>query len=223
MKKKKNDKDVLKDIEKAMYAIKFHPIVVDEESKEEAVKKIITIHNDGDETIRQMVLYMVHEALSKAAEFKITHTYDYFKHKAPTQDPAQLRMSVYRAMFNYNNSLEGIIDMTRLLGKLDGDDAAKLLTYHYSRFLSHESELNTTMRSVIVETLGKSDSRYALKSLLEFAKYCENERTVNRLVGALIEWEEKLETMKISKKEKEKLRKKLQEVITKEVGGTHYG
>ena len=223
MKKNKDAEEKLKEIEKAVYAIKFYPVVVDEQSKEDAMKKIISLYNSGEDTVKQMVLYMVHESLAKHAEFKVTHSYDYFKHKSPTHDPAQLRMNVYRAMFNYNNSLEGVIDMIRMLGEFRGDDAAKLLTYHYSRACIHDSELNNTLRAVIIETLGRSESKYALKALLEYARYCESDRTINRIVAALIEWEERIDNMKIKAKEKEKLKKKLHEVITKEVGGTHYG
>ena len=223
MKKNKKNDETLKEIEKAIYAIKFYPVAVDEQAKDDAMKKIVSIYNSGEDTVRQMVLYMIHENLAKHAEFKITHSYDYFKHKSPTHDPAQLRMNVYRAMFNYNNSLEGVIDMVRMVGEFRGDDAAKLLTYHYSRACIHESELNNTLKAVIIETLGKCESRYALRTLLEYARYCENERTINRIVAALIEWEERIEKMKIKAKEREKLRKKLHEVITKEVGGTHYG
>ncbi|MBN1170199.1 hypothetical protein JXA56_04180 [Candidatus Micrarchaeota archaeon] len=170
-----------------------------------------------------MILYMIHESIAKYAEFRITHTYDYFKHKMPTQEPAQLRMNVYRSMFNYNSSIEGIIELLGMLADFKGNDAAKLLTYHYARACTHESECNNTLRAVILDALGRSTSDYALKSLLQYAKYAENERTVSRIVAALLKWEGKIDALKINAREKGKVRKMLHEVITKEVGGTHYG
>jgi hypothetical protein len=219
----KNVATILKEIEKAIFAIKFYPVAVDEEAKDKALNDIIRIHNKGADTIRQMVLYTIHENLSKVAEFKFTHTFDFFKSKAPTINPTQIRMNVYRSMFNYNTSIEGACDLVRLLSKLEGSDASKLLTYHYSRASTQENECNHVLRAVIIEALGNSESQYALKALLEYAKYSESDKTLNRLLGALIEWEKKIDGLKIRPKEKEKLKADLHEVMTKETGGTHYG
>ena len=104
-----------------------------------------------------------------------------------------------------------------------GDDAAKLLTYHYSRLSMMENEGNRMLRAAIIDALGTSESHYALKALLDYAKYSDNEITVNRIVSALIEWEEKLDSLDTSPKEKKKLREKMKEFIAKEAKASHYG
>ena len=71
MKKNKDAEEKLKEIEKAVYAIKFYPVVVDEQSKEDAMKKIISLYNSGEDTVKQMVLYMVHESLAKQVDLVI--------------------------------------------------------------------------------------------------------------------------------------------------------
>lgn len=214
----------MKEVENALFAIKFYPVAVDEESKAEALERLAKAYNRGDETIRQLIIYMVHEALSASAELKIMHNFEYAKARNPALDPAQLRMNVYRAMFNYNMSLEGIVELIRLLGRLRGsDDAAKLLTYHFSHLCNYENEASHILRAAALDALGKSDSRYALKSLLEYARYSDNERMFHRIVGALIDWDEKIDNMKIPAAEKKKLRANLQEIMTKDRGGTHYG
>ncbi len=214
----------MKEIEGALFAIKFYPVAVDEKSKDEAVEKLTTAYNKGSETIRQLIIYMIHEALAASAELKLMHNFEYAKAKNPALDQTQLRMSVYRSMFNYNTSLEGLVEMVRLLGTLKGsDDAAKLLTYHFSHMCSAENEANHMLRAAILEALGKSDSHYALKSLLEYARYSDNERMFQRIIGALVDWDEKIDKLKIPEKEKKKLRENLQELMTKDRGGTHYG
>ena len=213
----------VKEMEAALFAIKFYPVAVNEDAKNEAIEKLIKTYNKGNETIRQLLLYMVHENIATSSDLKIIHTYEYFKAKNPTLDPAQLRMNVYRAMFNYNTSLEGLTELIRLLGKLKSDDAAKLLTYHFSHLCSVENEGNHMLRAAIIESLGKSESQYALKALLEYAKYNDSERTFSRIVSALVEWDEKIDTLKVTQEEKEKLRAKLQEMMTKDLGGSHYG
>lgn len=215
---------VLKDIDSAMFALKFYPVAVNEQSKEQSVAKLEEIYSKGNDTVRQLLLYVIHETLATSSELKVMHTQEYFKIKSPAMDPQQLRVSVYRAMFNYNTSLEGLCELIRFLGRLKGgDDATKLLTYHFSHLCSYESETSHMLRAAILETLGKSESLYALKALLEYAHYSDNERTFHRIVSALIEWEGRIESLKVTQKEKELYSKKLNEIITSDTGGSHYG
>lgn len=221
---KKEAKKHVKEIEKAMFALKFYPVAVNEDSKNEAVRKLIKIYNEGNDTIRQLLLYMIHDTLASSFELKIMHTFDFFRMKKPNLEPTQLRMNVYRAMFNYNTSLEGIVEIISILGRLDsGDEASKLLTYHFSRFATVENEASQIIRNAIIDALGESDSHYALNVLLDYVKYSENERTIGRATSALLRWDEKIDTLKISKSEKERLRKRLQEIMTRELKGSHYG
>ncbi len=221
--RKKDAAATLKEMEKAMFAIRFYPVAVDEGTKDEAIKRLIKIYNRGDDTVRQMLLYMVHEALAKASEFRVMHTKEYFKVKKPNEDPTRIRMEVYRAIFNYNTSAEGVCELCNLLSRLNKDEASKLLTYHYSRLTMAENEGTHMLRAAIIDALGKSESRYALNALLEYAKYTDSDRTMSRIVNALLGWERKLEGMKLKPKEKEELLARLHETITKETGGSHYG
>ncbi|MFH0736997.1 MAG: cell envelope integrity protein TolA [Candidatus Micrarchaeota archaeon] len=213
----------LKEMESAMFALRFYPVAVNASSKDEAVKKLERIYNESNETVRQMLLYMVHENLSTSMDLKLIHTLEYFKMKNPGMDPSQQRMNVYRAIFNYNTSLEGLTEVIRMLGRLEGDDAAKLLTYHYSHLAFVENEATHVLRAAILDALGGSSSRYALMTLLEYARYTDNERVFGRIVSALMGWEERLDRLKMSDKEKGKIRNELKKIITSEFGGSHYG
>lgn len=215
---------VIKEAENAMFSIRFYPVAVNEQAKNEAINKLEQMYEKGSETVRQMLIYMIHETLATSVDLKIMHTFDYFKMKNPALDPAQQRMSVYRAIFNYNTSLEGLMELIRFLGRLRGsDDAAKLLTYHFSRFASMENEANHMLRAAILEALGNSESKYALMALLDYARYTDNERTFNRIVSALFVWEGKLDTLRLPAKEKDEIKKRLKEIVTSEFGGSHYG
>ncbi len=213
----------VKEIESALFAVKFYPVAVDEKSKKDAVAKLEAVYAKGNDAVKQLLLYMVHEIIATTIDLKAMHTYEYFKMKNPAQDPAQIRIQVYRAMFNYNTSLEGLIEIIRMLGRLKGDDSAKVLTYHFSHLCSMESEASHMIRAAILEALGESESRYALSALLEYAQYTDNERTFNRVVSALTDWEEKVGGLKIPDSEKEHIRGRLKELITSDFGGSHYG
>ncbi|MFH1520539.1 MAG: hypothetical protein ABID61_02760 [Candidatus Micrarchaeota archaeon] len=213
----------IKEIESALYSIRFYPVAVNEESKHNAVKKLEGIYAKGNETVRQLMLYMLHENLATSIELKITHTYDYFKMKKQNLEPSQLRINVYRAMFNYNTSIEGLIETIRLLGRLSGDDAAKLLTYHFSHLCAYESEATHMLRAAILEALGKSDSQYALRALMDYADYSDNDRTFGRIVNALTEWDKRLDKTKLTEPEKDALKSKLKEYMSRDMNDNHYG
>ncbi len=227
-KKKKEEKgktmeSLVKEIEKNIFSIRFYPVAVNRETKEEAVGNIKKIYNEGNETGRQLLLYMIHENISEFMELKISHTFEFMKARNPQAEPSQLRMNVYKKMFNYNTSLEGIMELLDLLHEFEGDDAAKLLTYHYSRFCAMESEANIVLRNAALEALGKSKSPYALNALLEYARNTDNEKTLQRIVSALTSWEEKIDKIKMPAAEKKKLKSRLSDVLTKELKVSHYG
>jgi len=229
MKKKPKEKhekpmdNTVRQIEKNIFSLKFYPVAVDEDSKDEAVRNLLKIYEKENETLKQVILFMLHEAISQYFEFKIAHVFDYFKARNPQEDPSKLRIEVYRKMFNYNTSLEGVIEIIHVLGRIGGDDAAKLLTYHYARACAAETELHVTLRNAIISALAESDSPYALSSLLTYANHTDNERTFQRLMTAIGKWNDKVDKIKMKDKTRKKLKKGIAEVIKKEFGTSHYG
>jgi len=228
-KKKEEKKDetvnsAVKELEKNMFSIRFYPVAVDEQTKEDAIKNIKRIYKEGNETVRQLLLFMLHENISEFIEFRVVHNFEFMKNKNPDADPTRLRMDIYKKMFNYNTSIEGIMEIISILGSLDeGNDSAKVLTYHYARLCAWESEASMLLRNAIIETLGKSSSTYALDALIKYANNTDNERTFNRLSRALEKWEGRLEGIKMPDSKKSRYRKDLKEVLTSKFGGSHYG
>ena len=215
--------DAVKILDQAFFAFNFYPVATKEEDMLEAKKKIKETYVKGSETIKQIVLYMIHENITKVTELKTIHNFEHFKQRMLNADAAQIRANVYKSMFNYTISLEGAIELIKFLGEIPGADAAKVLTYHFSFFSGIEIEAMHILRNATLDALGDSDSPYALKCLLRYARYSDSEALGNRIGAAVIKWDEKLEELKIPKTEKDNLRKMLDEVITLELGGKHYG
>ncbi len=213
----------VKDIESAMFSVKFYPVAVDEQKKDDAVKKLKQIYKKGDANTKQLLLYMIHEAMSMSGELKFMKNFEHFRARAPNRDPVQIRMNVYRSMYNYNTALEGIVEFIRMLGDFGGDDAAKVLGYHYSHLCTMENEASHVLRNAIIDALGDSSSTYALKLLLDYARYTDNERVQSRVIGALSKWNERMESVKINAKQKERLMEELKDRLSKEPRGSHYG
>ncbi len=214
---------VVKEIENAFLSLRFYPVAAQKESKEKALEHIRTAFKKENETVRQLILYLVHENLCAVSEYKMIHNFDYFKRKNPQAENSQNRMNVYRAMFNYNHSVEGLIDFIMLLADFNSDDAAKLLTYHFAHLSQGESEAVRILRNACIEALGKTESVYALRCLIEYAKYAEGENVLGRIYHSLGMWDKKLDSLKIPKKEKEELAKTFAELKTNETSEKHYG
>ena len=214
----------IKQIETALMTIRLYPVAATQKAKEDSVSVLIATFETSDDTLKQLILNALHEHICQFVELKFVHNFDFFKSKFPNTDPSQLRMNVYRSMFNYNTSLEGLIDLIRIVGELkNSDDSAKLLTYHFSHLASFESEVSHMLRSAVLESLGKSNSKYSLNSLLEYAKYTDNERTFHRICSALSEWSEKLDQMKFNQKEKDSFRAQITKILSSDFGSSHYG
>jgi len=214
---------IIKDLEQAFFTIKFYPVAAKDEAKNQAIQKIRSVYSKEDDTIRQLVLYMIHEAISQAAEMRNMHNFEHFKRKMPAADPAQLRINVYRAMFNYNFSIEGLMEFISLLSTLGGDDATKLLTYHFTFFSSIEGESVHMLKNAVIDALGESNSPYALNCLLTYAKFTDNDALLGRIAAALAKWGDKIEDLKLVKKEKDRLREELHHILMLESGTSHYG
>ncbi|MBI5223800.1 hypothetical protein HY990_05250 [Candidatus Micrarchaeota archaeon] len=216
----------IKEIENAIFAIRFYPVAVSETSKDAAVSVLLKIYREKDETLKQLIIYTIHENICHYAELKFLHTFDFFKSKTPNADPSAMRMNVYRAIFNYDSSMEGICELISLLGKLGADggtDCAKVLTYHFSHLCSFENEISHMLRAAVLEALGECNSKYALKSLLDYARLTDSERTFHRILSALAKFSEKLDTLKLGDREKEKYRSQIQELLSSDFGSSHYG
>ena len=224
-----------KKIEKAVFSIKFYPVAVDEASKNQAYSLLKSEYKGGNDAIRHLIIYMIHDLISTSYELKIMHNYNYFKVKNKESDPNKNRIEVYRAIFNSNTSFEGIVELIEFLGELaetdEGYEATKLLTYYFSRFITLENDLFHILRNSVIHSLSKSNCMSALKSLLKYVEYSDNEKSMHRLSKALIIWRDKLQSKDSRKSivgvsnpaEIDEFLKKLNRIISVEFGSSHYG
>jgi len=210
--------DVLKEIERLLASIALYPVSSGVEAKDKAVSDLAALHNGGSEPVRQHIIMSIYEEIARFNELKALGTSEYFRAKAPKAGPGALRMNVYKDMFNYNTSIEGIQEIISLLGMLNGEGPAKLLTRLLTYFCVNDSEGSRMLRNSVIEALGTSDSPYALESLLVYARLTDNEHLLARLSAALVEWDEKLDGLPLNAKEREKLKGELRGVLTRKEG-----
>ncbi|MFA5077064.1 MAG: hypothetical protein WC488_01415 [Candidatus Micrarchaeia archaeon] len=215
-------KKALDEVDSAMKKLSIYPVSANEQAKEEALATLKRIYRSDSPNVKQVMLYVMHERLTKFGEFRIPKNFEYFKKKMQQAEPVQLRMNVYNEMFNYTNSLEGMLEIINLLSELD-DDATKLLTHHFSFFSSSDgSEGARMLRNAVVDALGKSKSLYALKTLLAYANNVDGEQLGGRILSAIAGWREKLGKMKIEQKQKDALMAKINELVLLEREEGHY-
>ncbi len=213
----------LKEVDEAAMKFNMYPVAANEQAKNDAISAIKRIYAGGDPKVKQVILYVLHETLSQFSEYRAPKNLEYFRKRFQQAEPAQHRMHVYRAMFNYSTSLEGLMEIVDLLAGLGDDDSAKVLTHHFS-FLcaSDNSEGARMLRGAVVDALGKTKSVYALRALLSYVKNTENEHLGGRIISSIIEWKEKINGLKLEHREKEELLKRINEVVMVEHEEGHY-
>jgi len=211
--KKEFDKKI-EELNKAFLTFRFYPVAVGEDKKEEAKKKIIEYYKKGTDPLKQTILYLCYETLTQYIPSPHPYNFTFYKTRFPKDEPGKTRMNVYRSMFNFNSSLEGVQELIQLISSLNDTGSVKLLTHLFSYFTSIEAESARTLRNAVIDALGESDSLYAFNSLTNYAKIVDSERIHQRILHALASWEEKLNSLNLSSAEKKNMKDLLEEIFS---------
>ena len=214
---------VFRDIDRCVAAIILYPISSKEEAKNAAMENLVKIYTKGNDAIRQHLLSVVQENVAHVYDMKVIQTYEVCRIKTPKANPGTIKSGVYRAMFDYNSSTEGIVELIGLLGELNGHEAAKLLTRLFSHFCSVNSEADRMLRNSVIEALGESNSSYSLNALIEYARLTDNDTLFGRLVSSLAVWNEKIDSLDLPAEKKLELKDELKFLMAKEEKPTQYG
>ncbi len=210
-------------VDEAVLKFNMYPVITTEETKNASLATLKKIYSEGKNEIKQVILYMMHEMILQFSEYRIPKNFEYFRKKFPQTEAMQLRMNVYKGMFDYSNSLEGLIEIINLLGEFGDNDSVKVLTRHFSFFCAFDgSEGSHILKNAVINALGASKSIYALNALLSYIKNVENERLIDRIIYAIIMWKEKIHKLKIAQKKKNELMAEINEIIFLEKDGGHY-
>ena len=214
---------LVREIERSLRSIKLYPVAVGLEAKNSALDGVAKAYSRGGDSVRQHTLFLINETVSQVSELKSLKAYEHFRLKSPKLSPGAIRMGVYREMFDYNTSVEGVAELILLLGRLEGDEPAKLLTHFFSVFCSMESETNRMLRNAAIEALGDSESKYALDALLEYARLSDSDRLFGRLVASLALWAGRIDKLDMKEPDKQEIKEELKDLMAKEEKPTQYG
>jgi len=188
-------KKLMKEAEIALGVINSYPLLRTRQEVEAAEKQVMDSYARGDAVIRQFILFVIHEHLSKAANMRVMENFELFKKMMGEKaEVLEVRKNVYRSMFNYSNSLEGTVELLLLLGDIGDVGAAKVLSRHLAFYMSGEQGGLHMLRNAAVEALENCGCTYALDVILAYAKYAEKNE---RFVFALRDWEDKLQKMNL--------------------------
>ncbi|HNT60562.1 MAG TPA: hypothetical protein PKJ97_01130, partial [Candidatus Bilamarchaeaceae archaeon] len=112
-------KRLMKEAEVALGHVNSYPVLRGRKEVEAAKRQIMESYSKGDEVVRQFILFIIHEHLSKAANMRMVENFEFFrKMMGEKAEPLEVRKNVYRAMFNYSGSLEGTAELLFLLGQI---------------------------------------------------------------------------------------------------------
>ena len=207
-------KSLMAPAERGMIEFFLYPVAKNRMDREAAKKVMVESYVHGDEVVKQFILFLAHEQLSRAAGLKAMHNFAHYRKMLPKDAGGDtIRKAVYRSIFNYTTSIEGLVGLLGFLGELGDTGAAKLLSYHLSYYSSMDSPALQVLRNATLDALMHCESPYAIDALLAYAKYGErNDRALYAIRG----WEKKLPKSGLSAEEKKFYAKQIAELF---VGG----
>lgn len=213
-------KSLMAPAERAMIEFFLYPVAKNRSEKKAAKRVIVESYVAGDEVVKQFILFLAHEQLSRGAGLRMMHNFAHFRKLMPKDtDVGEVRKAVYRSMFNYTTSLEGLVELIEFLGELGDEGAAKLLSYHLSYYSSMDSPALGILRNAVLNALGECTCTYALDSLLAYSKYSERP---TRAAYALNKWEKKLGKSGLSAEEKKEYAKEIAKVMGRKERHEYY-
>ncbi|MEM2948286.1 MAG: hypothetical protein QXY05_04090 [Candidatus Anstonellales archaeon] len=213
----------VKQIDNLIMTIYNYPVFTDYEKKEEAKKALIKMYKKEDQVIKNTILFILHEKLCSAKEYRDFHNFEGMKMRYKEEDANKVRQGIFRRVFDYAGSLEGIFETFDILGKFDDVFSIKLVSYHLSRYMLVNSFETQVLSEKAISVLGESNNTYALRVLLSLAPFFYGkEKVVPIMIDALSTWAEKLDRLKMSEKEKNELKKEIKKYIEMEEKRVEY-
>ncbi len=215
----------IKEIDRLIITIYNYPVFTDYEKKEDAKYALVKMYKKEDQVIKNTILFILHEKLCSAKEYRDFHNFEGMKARYKEEDANKVRQGIFRRVFDYSGSLDGIFETFDLLGKFDDVFSIKLVSYHLSRYMLVNSFETQMLSEKAVSILGESNNTYALRVLLSFAPFFYGkEKIMPIMADALSLWAEKIGRIKISEKERSELKKEIKKYIEiEEKGVGHYG
>ncbi len=205
--KKDKNVELFKEIDKKIALINSYPVLHNEEEKEKAKKWLIRVYKKGSENIKQSILYVIYNLIMKAGEYRISKEINYFN----KINKERARLNVYKAMFDYCESIEGVADLLKLLSKFEDNASLKVISKVLTFSLANSpNDASLILRNACLDILGEHKNYYALRILLNIIKYSENDKLTTKCYIQIKKWENRKD-----KKVKEIIKKYIDDKIEK--------
>lgn len=207
----------IREIDRLIITIYNYPAFTGYKKKEEAKKALVRMYKNGDQIIKNTILFILHEKLCAVKEYRDFHNFEGMKMRYKEDDANKVRQGIFRRIFDYSGSLDGIFETFELLGKFDDVFSIKLVSYHLSRYMLVNSFETQMLSEKAISILGESSNIYALRVLLFLAPFIYGkEKIIPVMADALLMWAEKVDRIKMSEKERSRLKKEIKKYVEME-------
>jgi hypothetical protein len=204
---KKNEdyyKQKIEEIKKIIHGICAYPVALSWEEKNKMKKKLVSIYKENDDVIKGAIISYINEKLSNFKSFKDFASM--FLSSDKISNPEKVSMTI----LDYSSSFDGLYDLIDVLIEIDDNLSLKLLSFHLTRYISINNYISDMMVLKIIRALGESINVYAAHVLLNLSEIID-ETMEFELLESLRKWEEKIDKIKVSKREKEYIKRKIKE------------
>ena len=207
----------IKEIDKLIITIYNYPVFTGYEKKEGAKRALVRMYKKEDQAIKNTILFILHEKLCMVKEYRDFHNFEGMKMRYKEEDANKVRQGIFRRIFDYSGSLDGMFETFDLLGKFDDVFSIKLVSYHLSRYMLVNSFETQLLTEKAISILGESSNTYAVRILLSLAPFFYGkEKIMPVMADALLLWAEKINKIKMNEKERDRLKKEIKKYVEME-------
>ncbi|MEM4296536.1 MAG: hypothetical protein QXI89_00480 [Candidatus Anstonellales archaeon] len=195
-------------VRKIISDISSYPVALSWADKESLKKELVEIYKKNDDVIKGYIIAIINERLSSFRYFR-----DFLSMSLAKERGQNIKAEdITTAVLDYTSSFDGIDDFLSLLLNFDDTLSLKLLSFHLTRYLNLNTQESRLLSLRAIKGLGQSKNSYAAQLLIVLSDITKDE-LLAAVLDSLKQWEEKLDKIKIDKKEKEKIKEEISKIF----------
>ncbi len=183
-----------------------YPVLVKMSERDSATKQLVALYKKGSNMLKGGVISLINERLAHVRDYRDYISVPYLKEKRRS-DKVNTN-EIMGQLLDYSSSLDGAAYLLDVLSKFDDELAAKVLTYHITRYMSSPTFLAYVFLARRgVKALASMNYEYSLFVLLDMAEFLHDSPIYNDLKDALHKLKKRKKLPKDVKARLEKLTK----------------
>jgi hypothetical protein len=191
--------------------ITLYPIDISYADFKKCRQDLLKLYHEGDIVVKGIFIVEINERLSHIEGSK-----DFINAiKLAEKHNRQVEMKeIINKIYDSSYSLDGSIDMLRLLAEIDDERTLRLLSNYLTKYLNQGSHLFRTLIIFSIRIFGKSKNPFSIQILLDLIETGSiPDYLYNDINSALEGWNSKIGKMKMDPEQKKDIKERIAKIL----------